>query len=254
MVAEAVDGWLAVFMRLAPVVALHPIFGGRATPAVVKASVAAAFATAIWIVVPPGRLAPVGPLGLVRECALGTSVAVIGLAVFGTIELAGRFVDDARGANTARIFAPHLESATSPLGALDASASLALFWSIGHHAVLLSALTASFETVPAGAWPGGPAACPADWLSGTLDVLAALARAGMAMAGPAVAATVAADLLLGFVSRSSPQANVFTLGLPVKLAAALVVTALAAPGRVARWGETWSLHDGWIRTLLGGSP
>lgn len=252
MVTGAVDQWLGIFARVAPVVALHPIFGGRGVPGMVKASVAVVLATALWTngsarIPTGGRMALV-----VSEAVIGLSVAAIGVAVFGAIESAGRFVDDARGANSAKLFAPHVESSTSPLGALDATASLALFWAVGHHAVLLSALSASFDSVPLGEWPSGPVSDRTAWLTLVVEAVGSLARAGLSMAGPAAAATVTVDAILGLVGRTSPQANVFTLSLPAKLVAALAVTALAMPGRVAHWGEVLIQHDAWIRVLLGG--
>ena len=60
------------------------------------------------------------------------------------------------------------------------------------------------------------------------------------------------DAVLGLVGRTSPQANVFTMSMPLKLAAALAVTALSMQGRAVQWGETWNFHDGWIRSILGG--
>ena len=251
MVVDGIDTWLAVFARVAPVVALHPIFGGRATPSVVKASVAAVLATALWSNGVATGTAATG-LAILSEAAIGMAVAVVGIAVFGTIETAGRLVDDARGANSARLFAPHLESATSPLGAFDATAALALFWAVGHHGVLLAALAASFETMPIGQWPMGSLDNRDAFLAMTIDAIGALARAGLAMAGPAVAATVTVDAVLGLIGRSSPQTNVFSLSLPAKLTAAIAVTALSMPGRAVQWGDVWFLHDGWIRSILGG--
>jgi flagellar biosynthetic protein FliR len=252
VVAAGLDTWLAVFARVAPVVALHPVFGGRATPTVVKASVAAALATALWANGSAANQVRVGMTSILSEAAIGLAVAVVGIAVFGAIEAAGRMVDDSRGANSARLFAPQLESATSPLGALDATASLALFWAVGHHAILLGALSASFESVPFGSWPAGPLSDREALLALTLEMVGSLARAGLAMAGPAAAATVTVDGVLGLIGRTSPQANVFSMSMPLKLAAALAVSALSMQGRAVQWGEVWALHDSWIRSMVGG--
>lgn len=248
----ALESWLLVFTRIAPIVALHPVFGGRATPSIVKASVACVLATVFWS--DRAVASPQGPLlvNAVTQAAIGLAVAAVGIAVFGAIEAAGRFVDDARGANAARLFAPHLEASTSPLGALDAAASLALFWSAGLHSAFIESISSSFDTLPIGARPAGPIADRAAFLTFTVDAIGALCRAGLAMAGPAAAATVTVDAFFGLVNRSSPQAPVFSLSLPVKLVAALAVTALAVPGRAGQWADAFRLHDGWIRSILGG--
>lgn len=244
-----IETWLVVFARIAPIVALHPVFGGRATPSVVKVSVAAVLATALWSngvnVSPQGSLI----VTVVAQAALGLATAAVGIAVFGAIEAAGRFVDDARGANVARLFSPQIEATTSPLGALDATAALALFWAAGQHALLVSAVDASFDAVP---FAAGPMADRFTYLTFVVEAIGALARAGLAMAGPAAAVTVTVDAVLGLVNRSSPQAPVFSLSLPAKLVAALAVTALSTPGRAVQWEEAFTLHHGWIRSILGG--
>lgn len=246
------DGWLAVFARVAPIVALHPLFGGRATPSIVKASVATVLATALWsngVGTNSGR----GVVATVLvEATIGLAIAAVGIAVFGAIEAAGRFVDDARGANSARLFSPQMETTTSPLGALDAAAALALFWALGQHAVLFSALSTSFQAVPAGGLVPDVLANRSTFLVFLLDAIGSLARASLAMAGPAAAATVTVDVVLGLVSRTSPQANTFSMSMPLKLSAALVVTALSMTGRATQWGDAFSHHQIWVRTLLGG--
>jgi type III secretion protein T len=153
-------------------------------------------------------------------------------------------VDDARGANVARLFAPQLDAAASPLGQLELNAAIAVYWGAGLHAGVVSALAAPVD-VSATSGLELDAVCAA---AGTL------ARAGLGIAGPAVVACVLVDALMGIVNRASPAANVFSLALPIKLAAAAFVTAVGLPGRGAAWAELWSRHDEWLRSAasLGG--
>lgn len=242
MVTLQLDLWLLGFARVLPVVALHPVFGGGATPRGVKLVVAAALA---GIAAPPSRDA--GPhaspfefaCAIAVQLAAGAAIGVVGQAVFGVIEAAGRLVDDARGANVARLFAPQLEAAASPLGQLELNAAIAVYWGAGLHAGLVAALAA-------------PAASSADLGASLESVCAAagtLARAGLAIAGPAIVACVLVDVLMGVVNRASPAANVFSLALPLKLAAAAFVTAVGLPGRGAAWADLWSRHDAWLRSV-----
>ena len=247
MVVPSFECWLLGIARALPVVALHPVFGAGATPRQVKLLVAAALAMAA---APSGHAAgSVGSLalfavGMVRELAIGIVIGAIGLAVFGAIESAGRLVDDARGASVASLYAPQLESGASPLGQLELSASLAVYWGLGLHAGLVEAVLTRLD--PVAATPGGA--------SFDLAALCAaggeLSRAGLALAGSAVVACVLVDALAGVVNRSAPGANVFALALPLKLAAACLVTAIGMPAHVRRWSDVWSAHDAWIRAAL----
>ena len=74
---------------------------------------------------------------------------------------------------------------------------------------------------------------------------------GLALAGPAVACTVLVDLAMGLVNRSAPSANVFLLSQPLKLTAAVFVTALGAPARAESWGQLWLDHLAWLSSLSG---
>ena len=247
MVVPSFECWLLGVARALPVVALHPVFGAGATPRQVKLLVAAALAMAAAA---SGHAAgSVGSLGLLaasvmRELAAGAVIGAIGLAVFGTIESAGRLVDDARGANVASLYSPQLESGASPLGQLVLSASLAVYWGLGLHVGLVEAVVAPFDSIST-----TPAGAPLD-LAALCAAAGELSRAGLALAGSAVVACVLVDALAGVVNRSAPGANVFALALPLKLAAACLVTAIGMPAHVRRLSEIWSEHDAWIRSAL----
>jgi type III secretory pathway component EscT len=243
MVVPHVELWLLAFARAVPVVALHPVFGGGATPRAVKVAVAAALATAA-AGAGPRDVAPLGMPALATaalvELVAGAAIGFVGQIVFGVVEAAGRLADDARGANVARLFAPQLEAASSPLGQLELNASIAIFWGAGLHLGLVTATLAPTPPAPVR-------------LEAIVSAAAALSRAGLAIAGPAAFACVLADALMGLVNRAAPQANVFSLALPVKLAAAVLVTAVGYSERVDQWMRLWSAHDVWIGAAPGPS-
>lgn len=237
------DAWLLAFCRVAPVAALHPVFGARAVPRQIMVGTAAALACAVASSRGPAAVASgteFVALAL-REVAAGSAIGLLGQAVFGAIEAAGRFVDDARGANVAHLYAPQLEAVASPLGQLELTASLAIFWGLGLHGPLIGAVCGDAGAVTA----------RADALEGVLATAGTLARAALALGGPAAACCVLVDLLMGLVGRGAPSANVFLLSQPVKLTAAVLVTALGAPARVEAWGRLWAAQLEWISRVLG---
>src|SRR5262249_26029126 len=152
-----------------------------------------AVATALTCAAASCRDEPTAPLlpQALLELTFGATTGFLGQAVFGAIEAAGRFVDDSRGANVARLVSPQLEAAGSPLGQLELTAALAIFWGLGLHAPLLRA---SFEAIAV-----GPPS-----LDLVLGMASTLARASLALAGPAAACCVLVDALMGLVGRSAP--------------------------------------------------
>jgi flagellar biosynthetic protein FliR len=246
------EAWLLTFARLAPVVALHPVLGGRALPHVALIGVAVAFTCALAPLQLEGTVpASAGGWGFAllfaNEVVVGSTLGLVGKATFAAIETAGRLVDDARGAGAAQIYAPQTETFPSALGALELQLSLAVFWALDAHALLIANLAASFDALPVGRSPSldGPA------LEVVCGIAGELMRAGAALAAPAMATCVLADLLFGLVNRAASQAPVFFLGLPVKLLAAVFVMALSLPDRVEVWARLWVREGAWLRALAG---
>lgn len=238
--------WLLIFARVAPIVALHPIFGGRSLPRLALAGIAATLTTVIALAapqpVPPGRM-----IGLLAEqLAVGSSIGVLGLLVFGTLESAGRLIDDARGAGTAQYYVPQLESFSSPMARLEVQSAVAVFWAAGLHRPFIACLADSFLAIPIVA--NGAHAFGALELA---DTARSLVAAGVSIAGPAMIGCLLADIALGFAARAAPQAHALSLGLPLKLAVAVGLTAMALPSRVGIWPELWSNELEWIRRISG---
>ena len=238
-----VDDFLLAFARIAPIVAIHPVFGGRSVPRTVAVMLAVAMALASSASghVPAHEAGLPFVAALAREVVSGAAIGLVGVAVFGTIEAAGRLVDDARGVGFAALYDPLVEAPTSPIGQLDLYAAVALFWSLGLHAGLFAAVASDFNAPEVGT----------SSLERVAAVAGTLARAGLALGGPAAATCAAVDLLVGFAGRSAPQANLLPLGLTVKLLAALLVTAAAMPARARVWAEMWVEHLRWISEIVG---
>jgi type III secretory pathway component EscT len=235
---------LLAFARSVTVVAVHPLFGGRVVPRsiVVATGLAIAVATADGSHAPPPPPSAVAlGLALARETLVGGAIGLAGLFAFGAIEAAGRLVDDARGANFASLYSPLVDTQSSPFGQLDVYAALALFWSTGLGGSLVVALATSFDLLP----PGAPI-----WFSddraGALEAFAngagALARAGLALGGPAAATCLAVDALVGIAARNAPGVSVTPFSLALKLATCALAIGFTAPARARIWVELFEAH------------
>src|SRR4051794_39029098 len=104
------ESFLVAFARTLPVVALHPVFGGQAVPRSVLTGVAAALAVAVASSSGATVVASEAwfPARLLAQAAIGCAIGLVGRAIFGAIEAAGRLADDLRGASVAQLFAPQL--------------------------------------------------------------------------------------------------------------------------------------------------
>lgn len=242
--------WLAIFARVAPIVALHPVFGGRSVPRSLVPVVAAAIASAMYASL-GGTTSIHQPLAtIVIQCAIGVSIGVSGVVVVGAIESAARLVDESRGANAAQYYVPQLETYSSPLAQLEALASVAVFWVTGLYRPFTRALFASFSALPIDA-DTLTTLHRADAVELIAHIAASIVAAAAALAAPAIATSLIVDVALGLVNRASPQANVFFLGLPVKLLAVVAVMAIGLPGRAEIWNGLWTSDLEWLRRVWG---
>ncbi|MDH3500774.1 MAG: flagellar biosynthetic protein FliR, partial [Acidimicrobiia bacterium] len=125
--------------------------------------------------------------------------------------------------SSAQIFDPLTQDQNPVFGRFLNLGALALFFVLGGDRLLIAGLGSTFELVG---------------VTGSVDLAPGLATVGVTLlsrmmiaavelAMPALAALFLVEVVLGIASRFAPQANVFLIGLPAK-----VVAALASVGAV----------------------
>ena len=216
-----------VALRLAPMTLFVPWLAARAAPAVVRAALLVVLTFALTpIAIAHAPPLPDAPPDLVlvalREVSLGAMLAIAASLPVLALAEAGRMVDALRGAQ-GELALPD-GSQAGPLGALHALVGTALFLGLGGHRLVLTALGAGLASSP----PGAPAAGRALLLGAGEALLQALVVA-TSFAAPAALALIAAELVLGLVSRAAPQIPVHVAGMPLRnaLALAAVLATLA---------------------------
>ena len=176
------------------------------------------------------------PVGLVLAC-LGE--VLIGLTFGLTIVLpqaalgmSARLADTQAGLSAAVLFNPSgAHEPESMLGSIVLLAATVLFFTLDLHLALLGLLHASVAAMPLGAL-----ALHLD-LDAFLAMLGSAFLLGLAVLAPVVLGLFVVDLGVAYATRSMPQANVYFLALPLKVAVALLLLALTltyAPGLVGR--------------------
>lgn len=219
--ADWVTGMLFASIRCAGFVVASPIF--KAIPASGR--------TALVLVLGYAFAEPVtdaGDLGMLLVG--GFTNAVVGLAlgfltglIFYVFTVAGSLIDFTSSLSAASIFDPMAGQQVTVFGRMFNIMAMALFLVLGGDRLLASGLGVSFEAVA---------------INGTISLSGGLAEIGVTLLGrmmiaaielamPALAALFIAEVVLGIAARFAPQSNVFLIGLPVKIFAAMAsVTAV----------------------------
>ncbi|MCH8960558.1 MAG: flagellar biosynthetic protein FliR [Bacteroidetes bacterium] len=211
-----------VFGRIGGLMVVAPLFGHRAVPVRVRVLFAAMLAWALVGLV-PGPLPPnatdlVGLLiAVVIEVLTGVVLGFAAQFIFWTIQFAGEVIGFQMGLSMAQIYNPAEGLYANPLGRLLSLSFLMVFLLIDGHHHVLRALVGSFDVVPlAGAHLAATGPLLLKWM-GLLFVTA------MRLASPFMVTIFLVDAALGVFARVVPQADLFSLGLPLKLLAGLAL-------------------------------
>jgi flagellar biosynthetic protein FliR len=231
--------WLAqvgpVGLRVAGLLTFSPFFGDRAIPNRVKVALLVVFTALLYPVV-PARLAPLGPLNWVQmglgEFLVGLLMGLSMQVVFEGMQFAGTLCGIQLGLSLATLFDPQSQADSTALSVFYNLITLLIYLQLNVHHWVLRALSRSFEYLPAGS------TVATQLMSGQLvQVIGAIFVLGVQIAAPVLLATMMIDLVLGFLSKASPQLPALLLGIPVKnlTGYALLIGAMSMwPGMLER--------------------
>jgi len=228
------DGeWLA-FARCAGFAFRAPGFSHPAVPPPLRAgfayvvSLAYARSFAASQATPPEGFV----FALAGETLVGAAIGVAASMLYDGAYAGGRALDDYVGI---RASVPSADvAAGAGFGRLWSLAFAAAFFTLGGDRVALSAFGDSFVRLPPGALLGAGAL-----QSFALTLPATLVRAGIFVAGPAVALVFVAQVALAIVARLVPRFSTFTLAFPIVFACAVLATLAALPATLGAAGRPW---------------
>jgi flagellar biosynthesis protein FliR len=242
-------GLMLSMIRVAAFAIASPIVG-RAVPvqARIAFTVAVAFAIARPVdgVIEAGDLIAAGTVNALVGGALGYVTGLI-IHLFTT---AGGVVDIFSGLAVATIFDPMQGDQGGVFARLFHLTALTMFLVGGGLVLIVGGLAGSVRVLPLEA-----ALAPQPGLTGlVVDIVSQLVRTGVELALPVIGVLLMLELTLGLASRFAPQANVFLLGLPAKIFAAMTVVGSAwvlFPDAVATVEETMGRSFGAVLRGLG---
>ncbi len=217
---------LLVLARLLPLVLLTPVFGGPLLPARMRLCVAVAFALPLALGLPAhasdvlrGEAVAHG-IAMLRELAIGGSIALVVRMLFESLAATGALVDVARGASAAAQNDPSMTATATPLATGMRQLLLAAFFGLGGPMMLLRQIARSFAMLPLGGEL--PASMgPGVWF----ELVGRLLAAAFALAAPAVVWLFLVDVGLALANRAAPQLQAWSLGQAAKGPLGLLVLA-----------------------------
>lgn len=226
-------GLVLAMTRIAAFAIASP-FLGRALPAPARLAftvgVTLAATRPVTGVVDFGDLVAAAAVNVGIGAALGYLSGLI-LHLFAT---AGGIIDLISGLAVSSVFDPMTGDQGGVFGRMFHLVGLTMFVVLGGLGLLVGGLVASVELLPL-ATPVAPSAGLGEL---AVDLVTRTVREGVELALPVMGVMLLMELALGLAARFAPQANVFLLGLPVKLLASITVV-----------GSAWVLFPDTVTTV-----
>lgn len=160
-------------------------------------------------------------LSLVFELMLGATFLLVLHAAFSALLFWGRIVDMQVGLGAAGVINPGTRSQDSLTGTFISLAAVTIFFVSGIHLLLVEVVVASFSVFNLGSfyvWLS-PAALSAFWGAELLIAMMIFA--------PIMIIIWVFDIIVGMLSKTMPQMNIYFVTLPLKIAIGIFVLSLS---------------------------
>ena len=225
-------------LRYLPVLAIPALSPLSWAPGMVRITLLMALS---WLTVLASPAMPTqaywqNPLGLLLACMSELLIGMtFGLSILlpqAAIGMSARLADTQAGLSAASLFNPNGQhEPESMFGTILLLAATVLFFTLDLHLILFQALTASVSVMPLGAMAIHLDMDAFMGLVGTSFLL------GISVVAPVILGLFVVDMGVAYATRSMPQANVYFLALPLKVAIALLLLAMTlafAPTLIGR--------------------
>jgi flagellar biosynthetic protein FliR len=207
---------LLALTRILAVVFTAPVLGSRSVPFKFRVIIGCTLTlTALPLIggsavtaLQPGEILS----AILSEVVIGTLLGLGVMIMFAAAQTAGTIIGQMAGIQISGNLDPQSGQSSSPVGQVFAVLSLAAFALIGGPELVISAVLDTFVSLPLGSRLETSAIV--DLLARLLQQSFILTLRGVA---PAVAALMISTIVIGLVSRTYPQMNMFGIGLSSNL-------------------------------------
>lgn len=208
---NALGAGIMVFLRLVGMMRLAPVLSKSEIPAMVRLSLALICTVILVGVINPAPASADTPIFLCMflNFVFGLLIGFVANCILAAVLAGGDMINTQMGLSSAMIMDPSTKSQVSMMANYFSVLAMLIFIYSGGVYWLFNALIHSFELFP-------PYVVDfhfenyinIDYLS---KITGNILFVGMHLAGPVLLATMAQDIILGIISKTAPQVNVFSL-------------------------------------------
>ncbi|RFA28533.1 flagellar biosynthetic protein FliR [Alkalilimnicola ehrlichii] len=249
------SAWLGGFvwpwLRVSGMLIVAPLFANTQVPA--RVSVLLGLALSVAILPAVGPVPEVDFLSLtamiiaVQQILIGFSIGLMLALAFAAAIIAGESIAYSMGLGFATMVDPQGGHTMPIISQFFQIVATLLFLAMGGHLMLIELLAESFVGMPVGTTGIG-----ADEMWLVIGWASEMFAGAVLIALPSVVVLLLTNLALGVMTRTAPQMNIFSVGLPVTmLLGFVVILTLTMPALGPRMAQLWSEVFAAVRLLLG---
>jgi len=210
-----------------------PIYDQRSLPIQVRIGLSAiiAFLLAQTLPQPVPINDPMTVAIIAQQILIGVALGFSMKIVFAAFQFAGDIIGLQMGLAFAQFVDPEKGSVSPLIGSFLTILASLIFLSMEGHLMLIDAVTKSFDVVPIGSPSSGVTFENIVISGGMLFML------GLQIALPIVGALLVANLVLGILTKASPQMNLMSVGFSLTIAMGVLVLSFSVPYMVSTFSE-----------------
>jgi len=220
--------FILVLVRVIGIIATAPVFGSSVTPPQIKIVLSLVLALILFPFIPSFKSFPILPddyiLLISSELLIGLLLGLIGRFLFAAVEFAGTVIGFQMGLSMANVLDPQSQEQISLVGKFETVAATLIFLAMDGHLIVIQALVKSYSLVPI-----GTASISKPLVDKLTELSASVFVIGLQIGAPLIVALFLANAIIGLLSRSVPQIQVFVVGFPLTLLLGFLFLFLGMP-------------------------
>ena len=220
--------FILVLVRVIGIIATAPVFGSSVTPPQIKIVLSLALALILFPFIPSIKSFPILPddyfLLISSELLIGLILGLIGRFLFAAVEFAGTVIGFQMGLSMANVLDPQSQEQISLVGRFETVAATLIFLAMDGHLIVIQALVKSYSLIPI-----GTASISKPLVDKLTELSASVFVIGLQIGAPLILPLFLANAIIGLLSRSVPQIQVFVVGFPLTLLLGFLFLFLGMP-------------------------
>lgn len=215
-----------IFVRVLAFLHTAPVFGHKSISSLCRIGLGI-FVTLLLMSAAEAQTPPKEgyylPFVVMVNVALGLLMGFVTSLLFRIVQAGGEMMDAAMGFSSGQMFDPSIGAQTTIMGRFMTMLSVVVFFSVSGPERILQGLYNSIKSLPL--YSPNIAFDVTKIIQLTGDII----EMGFIIVSPVVLTILVNDLVLGLVSRASPQINAFQISFTVKPTIGLIIFLLVLP-------------------------